>query len=75
MITRSAVTLLLVLSIASLTTSTAAAAPAQQPPRLMENLGRGVVAIPQSDGKIFVAWRMLGTDPDAIAFNVYRGTP
>jgi rhamnogalacturonan endolyase len=41
----------------------------------MENLGRGVVAIPQADGKIFVAWRMLGTDADDIAFNVYRAAP
>ena len=46
-------------------------ATAQQ--RQMEWLGRGVVAIRQDDGGVFVAWRMLGTDPDAIAFNVYRG--
>jgi rhamnogalacturonan endolyase len=42
--------------------------------RQMENLGRGVVAINQGDGKVFVSWRMLGTDPDNIAFNVYRAT-
>jgi rhamnogalacturonan endolyase len=42
------------------------------PPRQMEKLGRGVVAIPQSDGKVFVGWRLLGTDPDAVAFNAYR---
>ena len=38
----------------------------------MEKLGRGVVAIHQGDGKVFVSWRLLGTDPEAIAFNVYR---
>ncbi|HVS54532.1 MAG TPA: rhamnogalacturonan lyase [Opitutaceae bacterium] len=38
----------------------------------MENLGRGVVAIHQSDGKVFVSWRLLGTDPDNVAFNLYR---
>lgn len=42
--------------------------------RLMENLGRGVVAIHQDDDKIFVSWRVLGLDPDSIAFNVYRST-
>ena len=40
--------------------------------RYMEELGRGVVAINQGDQKVYVGWRMLGTDPDNIAFNVYR---
>ena len=48
-----------------------AAAPA---PRQMENLGRGVVAINQGEGKVFVSWRLLGTEPDDIAFNVYRAS-
>ena len=39
--------------------------------RQMENLGRGVVAVNQG-GKVFVSWRLLGTDPDSIAFNLYR---
>ena len=42
--------------------------------RQMENLGRGVVAVNQGDGKIFVGWRMLGTDPDDVAFNLYLTT-
>jgi rhamnogalacturonan endolyase len=42
------------------------------PPRQMEYLGRGVVAINQGEGKVFVSWRLLGTDPDEIAFNLYR---
>jgi rhamnogalacturonan endolyase len=41
-------------------------------PRQMERLGRGVVAIHQGGGKVFVSWRLLGTDPEGIAFNVYR---
>src|SRR5687768_2796106 len=41
--------------------------------RQIEMLGRGVVAVRQADGKAFVSWRMLGTDPDDVAFNVYRG--
>ena len=43
-------------------------------PRQMERLGRGVVAVNQGDGKVFVSWRMLGDDPEATAFNLYRAT-
>lgn len=42
--------------------------------RQMEDLGRGVVAINQGGGKVYIGWRMLGTDPDDIAFNLYRVT-
>jgi rhamnogalacturonan endolyase len=42
--------------------------------RYMENLGRAMVAINQGDGKVYVGWRMLGTDPDELAFNLYRST-
>ncbi len=38
----------------------------------MENLGRGVVAVRASDTEVYVGWRLLGTDPADIAFNVYR---
>ena len=31
--------------------------------RQMEKLGRGVVAINQGEGKAFVSWRLLGTEP------------
>ncbi len=42
--------------------------------RQMEALGRGVVAIKQGDGSVYVGWRLLGTDPASIAFNLYRTT-
>ncbi len=42
--------------------------------RQMERLGRGVVAVNQGDGKVFIGWRLLGTDSDKIAFNLYRST-
>jgi rhamnogalacturonan endolyase len=42
--------------------------------RQMEKLGRGVVAVNQGEGKAFVSWRLLGTEPDSIGFNVYRAT-
>lgn len=41
-------------------------------PRQMEFLDRGVVAIHQPDGKVFVSWRLLAGDPDGVSFNVYR---
>jgi rhamnogalacturonan endolyase len=40
-------------------------------PRL-ESLGRGIVAIHQPDGRVAVSWRLLGTDPEGVAFNLYR---
>ncbi len=42
--------------------------------RLMENLGRGVVAINNGNGNVYISWRLLGTDSDSIAFNIYRST-
>jgi hypothetical protein len=42
------------------------------PPRQMEKLDRGVVAIHAGDGKVFVSWRFTGADPDDVAFNVFR---
>lgn len=42
--------------------------------RQMENLTRGVVAVKQADGSVFVSWRLFGTDPEAIGFNLYRIT-
>lgn len=42
--------------------------------RQMEHLGRGLVAIRQHDGNVFVSWRLLGTDPDGVAFHLYRRT-
>ncbi len=40
--------------------------------RQMEYLNRGVVAVPDGQGNIFVSWRLLVTDDDKISFNVYR---
>jgi rhamnogalacturonan endolyase len=43
-------------------------------PRQMEKLSRGVVAVNEGDGKVFVSWRMFGTDANTISFNLYRKT-
>ncbi len=39
--------------------------------RQMEKLDRGLVAIKVNNG-VFLSWRMLGTDPSNVAFNLYR---
>jgi rhamnogalacturonan endolyase len=53
----------------------ASSAPVLQP-ALMENLGRSLVAMrrPQNNAEVYVGWRLLGTDPSGIAFNLYRST-
>jgi rhamnogalacturonan endolyase len=40
--------------------------------RQMEYLDRGLVAVNQGSGKVFLSWRMLGTEPDNIAYNIYH---
>ncbi|GGU42423.1 rhamnogalacturonan lyase [Streptomyces lavendofoliae] len=40
--------------------------------RQVERLDRGVVSVHTGTGNL-VGWRWLATDPDAVAFNVYRG--
>ncbi|WP_419095861.1 rhamnogalacturonan lyase [Halalkalibacter suaedae] len=40
-------------------------------PRQMERLDRGLVAIKTRDG-VYIGWRLLGTDPEETAFNLYR---
>jgi rhamnogalacturonan endolyase len=42
--------------------------------RQMEYLDRGVVAVRRSSTQAYVGWRLLGTDPSDIAFNLYRST-
>nr|WP_035651103.1 rhamnogalacturonan lyase [Flavobacterium sp. ASV13] len=39
--------------------------------RQMENLDRGVIAV-KDKNQFFIGWRVLGTDPDNLAFNLYR---
>jgi len=43
-----------------------------QAQRVMEKLNRGLVAVRTSYSKVFLSWRMLGSDPDDVAFNLYR---
>lgn len=41
--------------------------------RNMEYLDRGLLAIKVNNG-VYINWRMLGTDPANISFNIYRGS-
>ncbi|OQD57427.1 hypothetical protein BM536_004270 [Streptomyces phaeoluteigriseus] len=56
-------------------TGRAASAHVEQPRRVVENLDRGLVAVPSAEGT-FLSWRLLGTEyarhGEAIAFNVYK---
>ncbi len=38
----------------------------------MENLSRGLVAIKNNDGNIYLSWRLLGDEVYNTAFNIYR---
>jgi len=40
--------------------------------RQMENLGRGVIAVRTGSDSVYISWRMMGTEPGDIAFNIYR---
>ncbi|WP_251551459.1 rhamnogalacturonan lyase [Neobacillus muris] len=40
--------------------------------RQMEKLNRGLIAVKVEKG-VYTGWRLLGTDPDEISFNLYRG--
>ncbi|GAA3233080.1 RICIN domain-containing protein [Dactylosporangium siamense] len=41
--------------------------------RQVERLDRGVTSVRSGSGNL-VSWRLLGTDPAAVAFNLYRGS-
>jgi hypothetical protein len=41
-------------------------------PKQVERLDRGLVAVRTSANEVYIGWRLFGTDPSGIAFNVYR---
>jgi len=43
--------------------------------RMMERLDRGVVALADGQGGVFISWRLLADDPVDIAFDIYRIAP
>jgi autotransporter-associated beta strand protein len=40
--------------------------------RKVEKLGRGVVAVNLGGGNVYISWRLLVSDPEDVAFNLYR---
>ncbi len=42
--------------------------------KVMEKLNRGIVAINEGNGKVYIGWRLLATDTETTAFNIYRAT-
>ncbi|MFM1904089.1 MAG: Rhamnogalacturonan endolyase YesW precursor, partial [Planctomycetota bacterium] len=42
------------------------------PARQMEDLDRGLVALRRASNQVYLGWRLLGTDPFDVGFNVYR---
>ena len=40
--------------------------------RQMEYLDRGVIAMCKANDSVYIGWRILGTEPDEITFNIYR---
>ncbi|QDA62417.1 rhamnogalacturonan lyase [Hymenobacter jejuensis] len=66
-------TTFLLLVAGGLTTSWAPKATlATRDQRQMERLGRGVVAVQQEKGNVFISWRLLNSDPPNAAFNLFR---
>src|ERR1041384_1962981 len=53
--------------------TTALPARAAPPTKQMEDLDRGLISVRSGSGNL-VSWRLLGTDPDGVSFNVYRGS-
>lgn len=42
--------------------------------RQMERLSRGLVALPEASGHVFLSWRWLASDPPGAGFDLYRQT-
>jgi len=41
-------------------------------PKQVERLDRGLVAVRSNSSKVFISWRLFGTDPSDLTFNIYR---
>jgi rhamnogalacturonan endolyase len=40
--------------------------------QVREKIDRGVIALTVKEGTVYVGWRLLASDPEDIAFNIYR---
>jgi hypothetical protein len=55
------------------TTTTTSSPPIPGGAKQMERLNRGLISVRSGSGN-YVGWRLLGTDPAGVAFNLYRGS-
>ncbi|UCC98159.1 MAG: hypothetical protein JSW66_20225, partial [Phycisphaerales bacterium] len=46
--------------------------PIVAPAQVQEKIDRGLVALTLEEGTVYVGWRLLASDPEDVAFNVYR---
>ncbi len=44
----------------------------ENPKRQIEKPDRGIVAVRTASEEVFISWRLLGSDPEKVAFNLYR---
>jgi rhamnogalacturonan endolyase len=42
--------------------------------RVRERIDRGLVAMPIGEHRVYLGWRLLASDPEDVAFNVYRSS-
>ena len=66
------VSILAMLVIGAATTAWAESSPGSPSTRGMEKLNRGLVAVKLAGKGVYLGWRLLGTDPKTIGFDVYR---
>jgi hypothetical protein len=55
------------------TTTTTTSTPPPGGAKQVERLNRGLISVRSGSGN-YVGWRLLGTDPAGVAFNLYRGS-
>ena len=60
-------------SVGSVSSSSSSSAASSASGKYVEKLDRGVVAI-QNGSSVFISWRLLATESQTTAFNVYRGS-
>ena len=61
-------------ALAALAWTTMPALAKEPPVRFLEKLERGLTAVHQADGRVFLSWRLLASDAEGTAFKVYRDT-
>lgn len=64
--------MVLMCGLALIVLGAAAQKPTDTPQSQMERLDRGLVVFPTTNGKVFVSWRLLGTDDAGVSFRLIK---